>query len=183
MKIKYFPDDPAKFIIPEEEKRQIMKEIEEIIETIPYSLHVVLIKVAKLNQYTPLPLDKYFEFIKPTFHLLRRSDGSRYTSCSMNTLRAGMFSTKLFYRDADGLFMLNFRNAIDELKMLHKKKVLNNSESKKEEIEPTEKEEKLDIKENKNVDESFGLDSEKEENKIPIKSMLGKKKKNDNVSL
>ena len=184
MKIRYFSEDPAKFILPEEEKNQIIKEIEELINSVPYNLHVVLIKVAQLNQYTPLPLDKYFEFIKPTFHLLRRSDGSRYTSWSMNTLRAGMFSTKLFYRNNDGLFMLNFKNALDELKMLHKKKVLNNSESKKEETEQTEKEEKPDEKETKNVDESVGFDTEKEENMAPIKSMLlGKKKKNDNLSL
>ena len=180
MKIKYFPDDPAKFIIPEEEKNQIMKEIEEIIETIPYNLHVALIKVAQLNQYTPLSIEKYYECIKPTFHLLRRTDGSKYKSSSMNTLRAGMFSSKLFYRDANGLFMLNFRNAINELKLLQKRKVLNKTESKKEQTEPTEKEEKLDEKETKNYDEFFGFDSEQEKNINKLKSMLGKKTKNDN---
>ena len=36
-----------------------MKEIEKIIETVLYNLHVVLKKVAKLNQYTPLSIEKY----------------------------------------------------------------------------------------------------------------------------
>ena len=109
MKNRFYYEDPVKFKIPEEEKKQIMKEIEEIIETIPYNLHVVLIKVAKLNEYIPLSLEKYYDFIKPTFHLLRRLDGSRYTSSSMNTLRAVIFSTKLFFRDINRLFMLNVR--------------------------------------------------------------------------
>ena len=123
--IKRFYDmESAKCLISEEEKKQIMKEIEEIIETVPYNLHVALIKVAKLNQYTPLSIEKYYEFIKPTFHLLRRSDGTNYTSFSMNALRAGMFSTKLFFRSADRLFMLNLRNALNQLKLLQKKKVL-----------------------------------------------------------
>ena len=180
MIVKYFPDDPAKFIIPEEEKKQIIKEIEEIIETIPYNLHVALIKAAQLNQYKPLSIEKYYDLIKPTFHLLRRSDGSKYKSNSMNTLRAGMFSSKLFFRDADGLFMLNLRNALSRLKLLQKRKVLNNTESKKEQTEPTEKEEKLDEKETKNYDEFFGYDSEQEKNINKLKSMLGKKTKNDN---
>ena len=150
--IKRFYDmDPAKLLIPEEEKKQIMKEIEQIIETVPYNLHVVLIKVAKLNQYTPLSIEKYYELVKPTFHLLRRSDGSKYSSSSLNTLRAGMFSSKLFFKNADGLFMLNLRNALNQLKLYQKRKELNNSESKKEETEQSEKEEKLDIQDTKNT--------------------------------
>ena len=154
-----------------------MKEIEEIIETVPYNLHVVLIKVAKLNHYTPLSFEKYYEFIKPTFHLLRKSDGTKYTSFSMNTLRGGMFSTKLFFRNADGSFMLNLRNALNQLKQLQKKKVL------KKKTEPTEKEEKVDEKETKKYDEFFGCESEKEKNINKLEAMLGKKTKNDNFCL
>ena len=106
-----------------------MKEIEKIIERVPYNLFVVLIKVAKLNQYTPLSIEKYYDFIKPTFHILRKSDGTKYTSSSMNTLRAVMFSTKLFFRNIDGLFMLNLRNSLNQLKLLQKRKALNNTES------------------------------------------------------
>ena len=173
--IKRFYDmDPAKLLIPEEEKKEIMKEIEDIIETVPYNLHVVLIKVAKLNQYTPLSIEKYYELIKPTSHLLTKSDGTKYTSFSMNTLRIGMFTTKLFFRNSDGLFMLNLRNALNQLKLLQKKKVL------KKQTEPTEKKEKLDEKVTKNFDEFFGYDSEKEKNTNKLKTMLGKKTKNDN---
>jgi hypothetical protein len=106
-----------------------MKEIEKIIETVPYNWHVLLIKVAKLNQYTPLSIEKYYDFIKPTFHILRKSDGTKYSSSSMNTLRAVIFSTKLFFRDINRLFMLNVRNSLNQLKLLQKRKALNNTES------------------------------------------------------
>ena len=139
-----------------------MKEIEKIIETVTYNLHVVLIKVARLNQYTPLSIEKYYDFIKPTFHILRKSDGTKYTSSSMNTLRAVIFSTKLFFRDINRLFMLNVRNSLNQLKLLQKRKALNNTESKKEQTEPTEKKEKIDEKETKKYDEFFGYDSEQE---------------------
>ena len=128
-----------------------MKEIEKIIETVPYNWHVVLIKVAKLNQYIPLSIEKYYDFIKPTFHILRKSDGTKYTSSSMNTLRVVMLSTKLFFRNIDGLFMLNLRNSLNQLKLLQKRKALNNTESKKEKTEPIEKKEKLDEEKLKNM--------------------------------
>ena len=149
-----------------------MKEIEKIIETVPYNWHVVLIKVAKLNQYIPLSIEKYYDFIKPTFHILRKSDGTKYTSSSMNTLRAVMFSTKLFFRNIDGLFMLNLRNSLNQLKLLQKRKALNNTESKKEQTEPIEKKEKLDEKETKKYDEFFGYDSEQEKILVNLSPFL-----------
>ena len=69
----------------------------------------------------------------------------------MNTLRAVMFSTKLFFRNIDGLFMLNLRNSLNQLKLLQKRKALNNTESKKEKTEPIEKKEKLDEEKLKNM--------------------------------
>ena len=178
---RFYYEDPVKMAIPEEEKKQIMKEIAEIIQHVPYNLHVVLIKVAQLNQYTPLPIEKIYDFIKPTFHLLRRADGTKYTTSSMNTLRAGMFSTKLFFKNDAGLYMLNLRNAVNQLKLLKKRKGLNNTESKKVEAEQTEKEEKLDIKETNNYDEFYDYYSEKEGDINTFNSMLGKKTKNDNL--
>ena len=175
---KFVYEDPAKIIIPEEEKKQIMKEIEEIIETVPYNLGVVLIKVSLLNQYTPLPIEKYYDFILPTFHLLRRPDGTKYTSRSMNTLRAGMFSTRLFFKNDDGLFMLNLRNALTHLKLLQKRKLITDTESKKVKIESTEKEEKQENKEEKENDDDIFIRYELEDEASikKLKSMLGKKR-------
>jgi hypothetical protein len=78
----------------------------------------------------------------------------------MNTLRAVIFSTKLFFRDINRLFMLNVRNSLNQLKLLQKRKALNNTESKKEQTEPTEKKEKIDEKETKKYDEFFVYDYE-----------------------
>ena len=90
---RFFFEDPALVEIPEEEKKKLTEEIEQIIQAVPYNLGVALIKVSQLNQYTPLSLEKYYECVKPTFHLLRRADGTKYTTNSMNTMRSAMFST------------------------------------------------------------------------------------------
>jgi len=171
---KIIIEDPAKVEIPEEEKRQIMKEIDEIIQTVPYNLGVALIKVSQLNQYTPLSIEKYYECISPTFHLLRRTDGTKYTSNSYNTLRSAMFSSRLFFKNTDGLYKLNLRNALKHLKLLQKKRVITDTESKRVKAEPSEK------KEIKSYEELSRYNIEEETSKKKIKTMLGKKKKNDN---
>jgi len=178
---RFFYEDPAKIVIPEEEKKQIMKEIDEIIQTVPYNLHVALIKVAQLNQYSPLPIEKYYECIKPTFHLLRKADGTKYTTSSMNTVRAGMLSTRLFFKNDDGLFVLNLRNALSHLQSLQKRKVLGDTESKRVKADPSEKKEKSEKKDIKNYEEFSRYSKfnfEEETSKKKVKTMLGKKKKN-----
>jgi hypothetical protein len=179
---RFFYEDPAKVVIPEEEKKQIMKEIDEIIQTVPYNLHVALIKVAQLNQYSPLPIEKYYECIKPTFHLLRKADGTKYTTSSMNTVRAGMLSTRLFFKNDDGLFMLNLRNALTHLQSLQKRKVFNDTESKRVKADSSEKKEKSEKKDIKNYEDFSSRYNIEEETttKKKVKTMLGKKKKNDN---
>ena len=179
---RFFFEDPATVEIPEEEKKQIIEELEEIIQTVPYNLGVALIKVAQLNQYTPITIDKYYECIKPTFHLLRRSDGTKYSTSSMNTVRSAMFSSRLFFKNKDGLYQLNLKNALNHLKLLQKRKVLNDTEStRKVKTEPPEKKEKPEKKETPNYDEFFGYNSEEEKNKKKYKKMLSKKRKIANM--
>jgi len=178
---RFFYEDPATVEIPEEEKKKILEEIEQVIQTVPYNLGVALIKVSQLNQYTPLPLEKYFECIKPTFHLLRRADGTKYTTSSMNTVRSAMFSSRLFFKNKDGLFQLDIRNALNHLNTLLKRKTLNDTESKRIKVEPSEKRRIKDEEETKINDEYFGNNFEEETNKKNLKKMLGKKRKMVNV--
>jgi len=151
-------------------------------QTLPYNLAVALVKVSQLNQYTPLSFEKYYNTILPTFHLLRRTDGSKYSTNSMNTVRAAMLSSKLYFRNADGLYVLNLRNALTHLRSLQKRKILNDTESTKKGIaEPSEKKEKKEKRERKNNDEYFGYDSEEEKKKKKLKKMLNKKRKIANM--
>jgi len=174
---RFFYEDPATVEIPEEEKKKICEEIESIMQAVPYNLGVALIKVSQLNQYTPLSLEKYFECIKPTFHLLRKSDGTKYTTSTINTVRSAMFSSRLFFKNKDGLFQLNIKNALDHLKTLQKKKILTEIESKKVRPEPSEKRKIKEEEETKKNDELFGYNLEEETNKKNLKKMLGKKRK------
>ena len=50
--------------------------ISDLLKEVPYSLSVALIKVSEIQNYIPLPLEKYYNNILPAFHLLRRNDGS-----------------------------------------------------------------------------------------------------------
>jgi hypothetical protein len=103
---------------PIEEERE---QLEEILKEVPYNLSVACIKLCQVNKYMPLPLEKYYEHILPTFHLLRRTDGSRYTTTSIKTVRSAMTSEKIFERNDDGLYVLNIRTAINFLRNLQKK--------------------------------------------------------------
>ena len=80
--------------------------------------------MCQINNYAPLELEKYYQSILPTFHLLRRTDGSKYQSNSIKTVRSAMLSNKLFYKNEDGLYVLNIQNAINLIKEIQKKKLL-----------------------------------------------------------
>jgi len=104
------------------QKEKEKKELESIIEKVPYSLPVALIKICLLKNYFPLGIEKYYELISPTFHLLRRTDGSRYHSNSIKTVRAAMLSEELFYKNDEGLYELNLQNALKHIRAMKKKK-------------------------------------------------------------
>ena len=106
----------------ENEKSRLKGELEEILKTVPYSLGVALIKISQINDYVPLELEKYYQNIMPTFHLLRRTDGSKYQSNSIKTVRSAMVSNRLFTKNENGLYELNIKNALNYLKLIQKKK-------------------------------------------------------------
>ena len=47
-----------------------IQELEELTKAVPYNLQVALIKLCQINNYTPMEIEKYYEQIAPTFHLL-----------------------------------------------------------------------------------------------------------------
>jgi hypothetical protein len=106
---------------PIEEERE---QLEEILKEVPYNLSVACIKICQVNGYVPLPVEKYYEHILPTFHLLRRTDGSRYQTTSIKTVRSAMTSEKIFERTDDGLYAINIKRAINFLRNLQKKVAL-----------------------------------------------------------
>lgn len=119
-------------LIEEMEDEKIVskkKEIlEELIKTVPYSLSVALIKITQLNNYAPLPLEKYYVNILPAFDLLRRTDGSKYKTHSKTTVRSAMVSNKLYTRNSEGLYEINLTNAIKHLQMIKQKKSVNEND-------------------------------------------------------
>jgi hypothetical protein len=88
-----------------------------------------LIKICQINNYQPLELEAYYQNILPTFHLLRRTDGSKYTTQSLKTVRSAMLSNRLFSKNEDGKYELNIENAFNYLKMIQKKKMITEKEN------------------------------------------------------
>jgi len=87
----------------------------------PYSSSIILIKVTILNNYEPLEIEKYYEKIKPAFHLLRRSDGSSYLTTSLLTVSSAIVSNRLYFKNRDRLYVLEVPN-VKVIKILKKKK-------------------------------------------------------------
>jgi hypothetical protein len=119
--------EPSLVEAMEEEKQDDKKKeiIAELLKQVPYSLSVALIKVSQLNNYAPLPLEKYYSNILPTFEYLRRTDGSKYKTHTMTTVRSAMVSNKLYTRNNDNLYEINLSNVITHLKMIKQKKAVN----------------------------------------------------------
>jgi len=104
----------------EEEKQK--QELEELISTVPYTLSVALIKITILNNYEPLEIEKYYQKVLPAFHLLKKPDGSRYTSTNISAVRSAMVSNALFSKNEDGLYALKIPNALKVVRILKNKK-------------------------------------------------------------
>lgn len=145
---------------------------------VPYNISVALIKICQLNNYAPLEIEKYYQSILPSFHLLRRTDGTKYQSYSIKTVRAAMLSSRLFDRTEDGLYELNIPNALEQLKIIQNKYIMtkNNLEEKEKlKKEKTPKSPKKEVKKYKKIkpknDEKDLIES------ISKKKYLGKKKK------
>jgi len=102
-------------------KERRRKELEELLKACPYNLIVALIKISQINKYQPLELEKYYTSIIPSLHLLRKTNGGRYTTQSVMTVKSAMVSNKIFIRNDDNLYELHFENAINYLKSVQAK--------------------------------------------------------------
>jgi len=155
------------------------QELEEIISTVPYSLPVALIKLTIINNYEPLEIEKYYEKILPAFHLLRRSDGSRYQTASLSTVRSAMVTNKLFTKNIDGLYVLNIPSALKIIKLIKNKKRAGEGEPKNTSVEkapkPKSGKENSDSNMNTLVNIYKGLKANNNNN--DTEGMTGKKRK------
>jgi len=138
-----------------EQKEKEMEELESIVGTVTYSLPVALIKISILNKYIPLKIEKYYDLVSPVLPMLKKTNGGKYTNNSIKTIRSAMASNELFYKNDDGLFQLNIPKAIEHIRVMQKRKqideqILNEKQMNKENKIPEKEEKKIEIqKENK----------------------------------
>jgi hypothetical protein len=104
------------------------RELDELIKSVPYNLCVALIKISQLHNYEPLDIDTLYQKVLPAFSLLRRNDGTKYTSQSVQTVRSAMVSNKLYTRNGNGKYTLNIQQAIKILRNIKNKKSVNTNQ-------------------------------------------------------
>jgi len=104
------------------------RELDDLIKSVPYNLCVALIKISQLHNYEPLDIETLYQKVLPAFSLLRRNDGTKYTSQSVQTVRSAMVSNKLYTRTEDGKYLLNIMQAIKILKNIKHKKTVNTNQ-------------------------------------------------------
>ena len=107
------------------------EELNELIKKSPQNISTCLIKISVKNNYKPLNIEKFYENIYTELDTLRRTDGSKYKSKSIKTVRSAIVSNKLFSKQKNNLYILNIKECIKYLKTIQDKNKLNNKKPNK----------------------------------------------------
>ena len=107
------------------------EELNELIKKSPQNISTCLIKINVKNNYKPLNIEKFYENIYTELDTLRRTDGSKYKSKSIKTVRSAIVSNKLFSKQKNNLYILNIKECIKYLKTIQDKNKLNNKKPNK----------------------------------------------------
>ena len=168
------PSNNEKF----EQKEKEMEELELIVGTVAYSLPVALIKICILNKYIPLEIEKYYDLVQPVLPMLKKTNGAKYTTNNIKTIRSAMLSDQLFSKNDDGLYELNIRNAIEHIRLMQKRKqideqMINERKFNKENKKFEKEERRREIKNKINIQQFLNKKREDEDNNK--KNKKGKK--------
>lgn len=135
------------------------EELNELLKTSPLNISTLLIKISINHNFKPLSIENFYENIFSEMDSLRRTDGSKYKSKSIKTVRSAIVSNKLFIKQNNNSYILNINECIKYLKTIQDK------------INPSNK------KQNKLSNKKFKINSEiNQKNNI----LLGKKRNNPN---
>ena len=146
-------------------KEKDKEELKELLKKSPLNLSVYLMKISLKNNYTPLSIEKFYESVFSEMDNLRRTDGSRYRTKSISTVRSAIVSNKLFSENKKGLYSLNIKECIKYLKLIINSYEKNNSNNKKQ---------------NKLTNKKFKINYDSNNNDNNQHNLLGKKRKNVN---
>ena len=94
------------------------EKLNELLKNSPLNLSTCLIKINQKNNYKPLSIDKYYENAYLEIESLRRTDGSKYKSKSISTVRSAIVSNKLFIKNKNDSYSLNIKECIKYLKSI-----------------------------------------------------------------
>ena len=97
------------------------EELNELLKTSPINISTSLIKISINNNYKPLSLENYYENIFSEMDSLRRTDGSKYKSKSIKTVRSAIVSNRLFIKQKNNSYILNIKECIKYLKIIQDK--------------------------------------------------------------
>ena len=107
------------------------EELNELIRSSPLNISTCLINICINNNYKPLSIEKYYENIYSEFDSLRKTDGSKYKSKSIKTVRSAIVSNNLFIEQKNNLYSLNIKECIKYLTAIKDKNKTNNKRQNK----------------------------------------------------
>ena len=82
------------------------EELNDLVKRSPQNISTCLIKISINNNYKPLNIEKFYENIFTEIDSLRRTDGSKYKSKSIKTVRSAIVSNKLFSQQENNSYIL-----------------------------------------------------------------------------
>jgi len=94
------------------------EKLNELLKNSPFNLSTCLIKISQKNNYKPLNIDKFYENVYSEIETLRRTNGSKYKSKSISTVRSAIVSNKLFIKNNNDSYSLNIKECIKYLKSI-----------------------------------------------------------------
>lgn len=110
---------------------KIGKEKQELIELINQSslnLSICLMKICQQNNFKPLSIEHYYEKVFSQMDNIKRTNGAKYKSKTINAVRSAIISNNLFIQNKKNknLYSLNVKECIKYLKSINKNKSANN---------------------------------------------------------
>ena len=103
-------------------KEKEKQELNDLINQSSMNLSICLMKICQENNYKPLSIENYYENVISKMDNMKKTNGLKYKSKSINAVRSAIVSNNLFLKNKNhkNLYSLNIKECIKYLKTIKK---------------------------------------------------------------
>ena len=103
-------------------KEKEKQELNDLINQSSMNLSICLMKICQENNYKPLSIENYYENVISKMDNMKKTNGLKYKSKSINAVRSAIVSNNLFIKNKNhkNLYSLNIKECIKYLKTIKK---------------------------------------------------------------